>query len=161
MSRHSLYILFVLVIFFTSCRVKKEVSVSKKTEKRELKELRVKKDLKKEINDWIGTPYKYGGTNKSGVDCSGLVNAIFLEVYDIKLPRTSKSIYTACEHIKMKDLQEGDLVFFDYNGKGVSHVGIYLNNNKYVHASASQGVVISDLENEFVKKRIVGAGRVR
>ena len=61
----------------------------------------------------------------------------------------------------MKDLQEGDLVFFDYNGKGVSHVGIYLNNNKYVHASASQGVVISDLENEFVKKRIVGAGRVR
>lgn len=161
MYRYSLYIFFVFTAFFTSCKVRKHAAVSKNTEKKELKELHVTKDLKKEINSWLGTPYKYGGVNKSGVDCSGLVNAIFLEVYEIKLPRTSRSIYTACKPVKIKDLREGDLVFFDYNGKGISHVGIYLSDSKYVHASASKGVVISDLNNEFTKKKIVGAGRVR
>ena len=61
----------------------------------------------------------------------------------------------------MKDLREGDLVFFNYTGKGVSHVGLYLGDGKYVHASTTKGVVISDVDNEYTKKRIVGAGRVK
>ena len=126
-----------------------------------MSEIHVKKDLRKEVNNWLGTPYKYGGTSKKGVDCSGLVNAIYTAVYEIKLPRTSKEMYNSSKHIKMKDLREGDLIFFNYEGKGVSHVGIYLNDNKYVHASSKKGVVISDITDSYVKKKIVGAGRVR
>lgn len=161
LNKFPVCIFLIFLLFFTSCKVKKHASASKKTEKKELQALHIKKDLKKEINSWLGTPYKFGGVNKGGVDCSGLVNAIFLEVYEIKLPRTSKDIYSFCKKIKMRDLREGDLVFFDYNGNGVSHVGIYLGNDKYVHASASKGVVISDLYNDFTKKKIVGAGRMR
>lgn len=149
------------VQFFSSCRVKKSAHVVRKSEKTELKDLHIKKELKKEIAVWLGTPYRYGGVSKKGVDCSGLVNAIFLEVYEKKIPRSSKEIYAACKHIKTKDLQEGDLVFFNFTGKGISHVGLYLSEGKYVHASSTNGVVISDLDNEYTKKRYVGAGRVK
>ncbi len=150
-----------LILSCSACRVKKASRAAKHTERKELSEIHVKKDLRKEVNNWLGTPYKYGGTSKKGVDCSGLVNAIYTAVYEIKLPRTSKEMYNSSKHIKMKDLREGDLIFFNYEGKGVSHVGIYLNDNKYVHASSKKGVVISDITDSYVKKKIVGAGRVR
>jgi cell wall-associated NlpC family hydrolase len=161
LKKFSIGIVFVLALFFTSCRVKKKMVLPAKSEKKELQDLHVKKDLKKEIEKWLGTPYRYGGISKQGVDCSGFVNAIYKEVYEIKLPRSSKEIYNASKHIKMKDLEEGDLIFFNYSGKGVSHVGIYLSDNMYVHASSTNGVVISDLTNPYTKKNIVGAGRVR
>jgi Cell wall-associated hydrolases (invasion-associated proteins) len=122
--------------------------------------LNIKKELKREINEWLGTPYKYGGNDKKGVDCSGFVQQVYKKVYHLNLPRTSSDIYSFCKKIKLPDLREGDLVFFDYEGKGVSHVGIYLSDNKFVHASSSKGVVISDLTNSYNKKKFVGAGRV-
>ena len=82
-------------------------------------------------------------------------------MYNTKLPRTSKDMYIFSEHIKLKDLREGDLIFFNYTGKGVSHVGIYLENNKFIHASTTKGVIVGDLNNEFTRKKIVGAGRVK
>jgi probable lipoprotein NlpC len=160
-NRQLLYIICIAAFFSTSCRVKKHAANTHKSEKSELNALHIKKDLKKEIATWLGTPYKYGGVTRKGVDCSGLVNAIYSEVYELKLPRSSKDIYASCKKIKMKDLREGDLVFFNYTGKGVSHVGLYLGDGKYVHASTTKGVVISDVDNEYTKKRIVGAGRVK
>jgi lipoprotein Spr len=68
-------------------------------------------------------------------------------------------MYSKCAKIKTSDLKKGDLVFFDFEGKGVSHVGIYLSNNEYAHASTSKGVVISNLDNAYMQKRYVGAGR--
>ena len=162
LQRSLLYpLLLLLILGGASCRSRKTVSTTHRTEKKELGDLPVQKSLRKEVELWLGTPYRYGGNTRKGVDCSGFVNAVYLSVYHIQLPRTSKDIYARCKKISRGDLREGDLVFFDYEGKGVSHVGLYLSNGQYVHASTSKGVVISDLDNAFSKKKYVGAGRIR
>ena len=157
------FIAFLLlnVLFFSSCKARKEMAATKKEEKKELNTLHIKKDLKKEIYGWIGTPYKFGGNDKKGVDCSGLVNAIFWEVYEKKTPRNSREIFAVCKPVKWRNLDEGNLIFFNFGGKEISHVGIYLNDGKFVHASSSKGVVISDLNNAYYKKYIVGYGKIK
>lgn len=113
------------------------------------------------IDDWYGTPYKLGGTTKKGVDCSALVQSLFASVYGISLPRTSKYQYTATKRISTTQLKEGDLLFFHTrrHHKGVTHVGIYLQNNKFVQASSSGGVKISDMYEPYYVQHLVGAGR--
>jgi hypothetical protein len=112
------------------------------------------------LEDWYGTPYKYGGSGKTGIDCSAFTCVMMDTVYNISLPRTSREQYATGKRITKSDLSQGDLVFFNTTG-GVSHVGVYLNNNKFVHASTSNGVMISDLEDGYFKKRYVGATRLR
>ena len=114
--------------------------------------------LYKTIDDWYGTPYKYGGSSKYGIDCSAFVQTIFISALGITLPRTAREQYNATRHISRTRLQEGDLLFFNTQG-GVSHVGIYLQNNKFVHASVS-GVTISDMFEPYYVRHFVAAGRV-
>jgi cell wall-associated NlpC family hydrolase len=114
------------------------------------------------IDEWYGRPYRYGGTTKDGVDCSAFASFLLSSVYGvINLPRMAKDMYTASRRIKQGDLKEGDLVFFHTRGKHhtVTHVGIYLRNSKFVHASIS-GVMISDLGTGYYHDHYVGAGRV-
>lgn len=111
------------------------------------------------IDEWYGTRYRYGGNTKAGIDCSGFSCALMIGAYGLTLPRTSREQYSASERIDKEDLQQGDLVFFNTSG-GISHVGIYLNNNKFVHASTSSGVMISDLSEDYYARKYVGAGRV-
>lgn len=111
------------------------------------------------IDRWYGTRYQYGGSTMSGVDCSGFTQQLTTAVYGVSLPRTSKEQYQSCQRIEATELREGDLVFFNTSG-GVSHVGVYLRNNKFVHASTSAGVMISDLQEPYYKQRWVGAGRL-
>ena len=109
------------------------------------------------IDEWLGTRYRLGGTTKSGIDCSAFVQILYVTQFGINLPRTAREQYDATEHISRTDLKEGDLVFFNTQG-GVSHVGLYLQNNKFVHASSS-GVTISDLFEPYWERRFIGVGR--
>jgi len=109
---------------------------------------------------WMGAPYKYGGTSFDGVDCSGFVQQIYLQVFDIALPRTTKAMFNEGSFVREGWLNCADLLFFkNVRGAGVDHVGIYIGNNKFVHASTSRGVVISDLSSDYYSKHFVSARR--
>lgn len=112
------------------------------------------------IDGWVGVKYKYGGTGKEGVDCSGFVQQVFKNVFQKSLERTATAMVNQCKVIDKSDLSEGDLVFFDISGKN-SHVGIYLCNNYFIHASTSKGVILSLLTQEYYVKYWGRAGRVR
>ena len=112
------------------------------------------------IDDWYGTPYRLGGTTKKGVDCSAFSQFLFASVYGFSIPRTAREQYNLTNRISRTELKEGDLIFFNTRG-GVSHVGIYLQNNKFVHASTSGGVMISDIFDEYWVRRFVGVGRLK
>ena len=111
------------------------------------------------ITQWWAVPYRIGGTGMNGIDCSGFVKGIVQNTYKIQLPRTSREQADYSTSISKDELTEGDLVFFNTRG-GISHVGMYLNNNKFVHASTSNGVIISDLNETYWRKRFVKAGRI-
>jgi len=103
------------------------------------------------IDGWIGVKYKWGGNDKNGVDCSGFACAIYKNVYEYQLKRSGYDIAKDCKEVQKEELMEGDLVFFDISSKN-SHVGIYLANGKFVHASSSKGVMISDLSESYWTK---------
>ncbi|UVI33439.1 C40 family peptidase [Paenibacillus spongiae] len=111
------------------------------------------------VNEVVGTPYKWGGTTTDGFDCSGFILHIF-KTFDVKLPRTSKTQANAGEYVDKDKLRPGDLVFFNTDGKGISHAGIYVGNGKFAHSSSSKGVRISALSESYYEKRYVTARRV-
>jgi hypothetical protein len=110
----------------------------------------------------IGIRYKYGGNlPESGLDCSGLVRYLFKEVWGADLPRTSEEISRLGERVDTQDLQPGDLVFYNTLRRGFSHVGIYLGDNKFIHAPSAGGQVrIESMDIGYWKKRFNGARRI-
>jgi len=111
------------------------------------------------IDQWWGTRYCLGGNTKDCVDCSAFTRSVLKDMYGIDLPRTAHEQYDATERIEIDQLQPGDLVFFYTSGRRISHCGIYVMNNKFIHASTSQGVTVSDLNDPYWKDRYRGAGR--
>jgi len=117
--------------------------------------------LLQKIDEWWGTPYALGGSSKRGVDCSYFTLDVMNAIYNTNLKRTAAEQYNQSEKIDWSDLKEGDLIFFKTDGsRAISHVGIYMTNNKFAHASTSQGVTISDLSEPYWQKRLYSLGRV-
>jgi lipoprotein Spr len=112
------------------------------------------------VYDWIGTHYKYSGSTKKGIDCSGFVSQMYKNAYCITLMGGSRDIWETVKPIERADLQEGDILFFKIKKGQISHVGVYLGNNKFAHASVHSGVTISDLNEEYYKKYFYKGGRL-
>jgi lipoprotein Spr len=111
------------------------------------------------IDEWWGTGYCLGGSTKNCIDCSAFTHVVMQNVYNVNVPRTAQEQYNASQQIGVEELNEGDLVFFYTGGREISHVGVYLQNNKFVHAATSEGVMVSDLNDIYWKGRYKGAGR--
>ncbi len=117
-------------------------------------------ELYRYIDEWMGTPHRLGGQNKKGIDCSAFTNHLMLDVYGKKLPRTAKDMAQVVKRKYENQLKEGDLVFFNFDGKAFDHVGVYLGNDKFVHVSTSKGVIISNLKDPWYWKYFSRAGSV-
>jgi lipoprotein Spr len=177
---YSFYLPFILILtlLFGSCRTQKEVSktdpvkepstnpsrnasVRKKyaalldTDESKIDNLK----LYSFIDEWYGVPYKYGGQNKKGIDCSNFASTLYSSVYKKTLTGSSASIFAQCKTVSKNNLTEGDLVFFKIEGDKVSHIGVYLQNNKFVHATTKKGVMIDDLDEAYYKKYYFKSGR--
>jgi cell wall-associated NlpC family hydrolase len=123
-------------------------------------ERQIKQKLLAVSNKWLNTPYRYGGTDSSGIDCSSLAQHIFKEAFRISLPRTASQQMAGGKFVRMPWLKPGDLVFFkNIRGAGADHVGVYLGSRKFIHVSSKKGVIISDLSSSHYQKRFVSARR--
>lgn len=116
--------------------------------------------LYKLIDEWWHVPYKYAGNGKNGIDCSGFSCMVLKTIYNKEIIRGSAEMYKKTDRVKKEDLREGDLVFFRIRHGHISHVGVYLMNNMFVHASVKYGVTISSLEDPYYKKVFSSGGRL-
>lgn len=116
--------------------------------------------LYKFIDDWMNTPYQYGGCSKSGIDCSGFSSQLMKQVYSKDISGSSETIFRQVQPVTRNELTEGDLVFFKINSKQVNHIGVYLMNGKFIHASTKAGVIISDLKDPYYDRYFFRGGRV-
>lgn len=113
------------------------------------------------IDDWYGVKYRMGGTTKKGVDCSAFVQQLYQYVFGYDLLRTACLQFNSAKKISNPaDLKEGDLVFFRVGTSRISHVGVYLRNNFFVHSASSKGVSIANLTNAYWSKYFAGGGRI-
>lgn len=113
------------------------------------------------VDDWYGTAYKWGGNDMDGIDCSGFSQKLYEDIYGLDLQRTVRQQRKSCDRIRDEDeVVQGDLVFFRIRRFRVSHVGVYLANGYFVHASSSHGVVISNMNDKYWHRRFAGYGRV-
>ena len=119
------------------------------------------RELYRFITDWTGVHYRLGGLDKRGVDCSGFAFLLQKDIYGNALPRRSRDQAEAVKEKNISSLTEGDLIFFSFGGGAVDHVGVYLNNNFFVHASTTRGVVVDDLSIPAYQRAIVKAGSLR
>lgn len=166
-----LFIFTLVLCSFHACKTKKRPVVKRPLTEREItkptssssktKVIKAENEaLNKAINFWLGTPHKGGGCNKSGIDCSCLVMSIYKEVYGIDLYRSSIDIQKNVFFVSKSQLKEGDILFFKTTSADrVTHVGIYLKNDEFVHTSTSKGVIISNLNEAYYQRTFFKAGR--
>jgi probable lipoprotein NlpC len=127
--------------------------------KSDFKDVEIEKQLHREYLRWQGTPHRLGGNGHRGIDCSGFVKAVYKDVFDIDLPRTTRAQAKQGQSVAFDDLRAGDLVFFK-PPTYPHHVGIYLSDSKFVHASKNKGVALSKIDRTYWKKYYWTARRI-
>ncbi len=158
--------LFILTLFFFSAcsstpKTYKKLPTSHKTHvtyKLQKKNF-VTTTLYKEYEKWAGVKYCYAGEDKNGIDCSALVQRIYKEAFNIKLPRTTKQQIKVGKRVSKKSLKEGDILFFK-TSYTVLHTGIYLEKGEFIHASSRYGVMLSNIHNPYWRAKYYQARRL-
>ena len=155
-------VIYMLIItLFVACSSKKAVVKTADTKAAMIATTMANLESKKLYNfitDWTGVKYRLGGLDKKGIDCSGFALLLERDIYGRELPRRSKDQATVIREKNLTTLKEGDLIFFSFAGGPVDHVGVYLNNNFFVHASTARGVIVDDLSLPAYQKALVKAG---
>ena len=152
----------ILIILFNGCTKRNsKITVEPQIQSASLQKtlINVETKLTSFYKEYKGVRYKFGGNSKSGIDCSAFVQKAYLKSFNIKVPRTTRYQHKIGNQIKKTQLKLGDLVFFK-TGWDSRHVGIYLHNSRFMHASTSKGVTISSLNNSYFKKHYWKAKRV-
>lgn len=111
------------------------------------------------VYDWIGTPYHFGGSSKKGIDCSGFTKELYEKVFNLDIKRNSRDIFSMVTPVAKDDLKQGDLVFFKIHSRSISHVGIYLGDGRFAHAS-SRGVAINNIGDSYYSRYFYRGGRM-
>ena len=161
----SLIVVLFLCFSMTACRPglntksQKEFVVSKNKKIFLQDKKTVKRKLYLQFLQWKGTKYRWGGLDKKGVDCSGFVYLTYLGQFGIKLPRSTKLQSQIGKRVQLNALRSGDLLFFK-TGWTMKHVGIYIENNMFLHVSTKNGVMISRLNDRYWKSKYWHARRV-
>lgn len=162
LTKKSLLTIVVVALIFSACSSRKHTSNPSHAAKAAEAMSHLKnRQLYRFITDWTGVHYRLGGLDKSGIDCSGFACLLQKDIYGNSLPRRSRDQAEMVKQKPIGNLHEGDLIFFSFAGGAVDHVGIYLNNNFFVHASTTRGVVVDDLSIPAYQRAIVKAGSLR
>jgi cell wall-associated NlpC family hydrolase len=157
--KYNLLLSLIFIAVLSSC------GSSKRAQQAELKRSSTIQNVVDYSKRYLGTPYKYGGTTSSGMDCSGLIQLSFMQ-YGVELPRTSRDMSKTGKKLKLKQVNVGDLVFFKIskNRRRINHVGLVVKKTPqtidFIHSSSSRGVMISSINNPFWKKNYVKSMRV-
>lgn len=161
-TKYSFWLVLILSIILTACGSRKYTvkSDTKAAKAADAMSNLKNKQLYRFITDWTGVKYRFGGMDKSGIDCSGFALMLEKEIYGVTLPRISREQANVVKRKSIDNLKEGDLVFFSFGGKDVDHVGVYLNNGFFVHASTNRGVIVDDLTLPAYQKVLVKSGSV-
>ncbi|MDF2874778.1 MAG: pgdS 3 [Sporomusa sp.] len=146
----------VCLVFFMLVLANSPVFAAAKTP---VKQESIPSNIVKTAEKYLKTPYRFGGESPAGFDCSGFVKYVY-DRHGKKLPRTTDVQYKTGKKVARAGLKTGDLVFFATYASGASHVGIYTGNGKFIHASSSRGVMISQLNETYWKPRYLGARRI-
>ncbi|WP_406826913.1 C40 family peptidase [Pedobacter sp. KACC 23697] len=160
--KKNVFYLIALMLFLSSCGTRKYTvkSDTKAAKAADAMASLQSKPLYRFITDWTGVRYRFGGLDKNGIDCSGFAFLLEKEIYGVTLPRISREQANVVKHKNIDKLKEGDLVFFSFGGNDVDHVGVYLNNGFFVHASTTRGVIVDDLTLPAYQKVLVKSGSV-
>lgn len=119
----------------------------------------IERQLENAHQQWKGTPYRYGGNGDSGIDCSAFTQTVFRDFFDKEIPRNTKAQLQAGSGVRRRSIRTGDLIFFKTGRKSL-HVGISMGDGNFLHASASSGVMISNIQEHYWAVRYLGARRV-
>ncbi len=111
------------------------------------------------VYDWIGTPYRFGGSSKKGIDCSAFTKELYTQVFNMDIKRNSRDIFSMVTPVSKDDLKEGDLMFFKIHSRSITHVGIYLGSGRFAHAS-NRGVAISNIDDAYYSRYFYRGGRM-